>query len=355
MKFSPKTQLKNGLPLLTVNWLNVWKYHSDLFCYFDTVNLFLRGGNLLCLLLLLASAAPLRAAEAATSLFPPQVKRVVFLGDSITYAGQYVEDIAACQQALFPNCPVDVINVGLPSETVSGLSEPGHAGGQFPRPDLHERLARVLAKTRPDLVFACYGMNDGIYLPLDAGRFQAYREGITWLHTHMTRAGIRLVLVTPPVFDETKGGHPGYEKVMAVYSAWLASQRTNGWEVVDLQTPMRQYLTAQRARDPAFALAHDGVHPDDLGHWLMAQAILEYLGVTEAKSADSIGTFLARYPGGGRVLAGVQASQRMWKDAWLTETGHKRPGMKRGLPLVFDPKTGTARLNTNQPAPAAGP
>ena len=39
-----------------------------------------------------------------------------------------------------------VINCGLPSETVSGLSEPDHAGGKFPRPDLHERLGRVLAK-----------------------------------------------------------------------------------------------------------------------------------------------------------------------------------------------------------------
>ena len=50
------------------------------------------------------------------------------------------------------------------------MSEEGHAGGKFPRPDLHERLDRALPKTKPDLVFACYGMNDGIYLPLDEAR-----------------------------------------------------------------------------------------------------------------------------------------------------------------------------------------
>jgi hypothetical protein len=41
-----------------------------------------------------------------------------------------------------------VIDAGPPSETVSGLSEEGHAGGQFPRPDLVERLTRVLAVTK---------------------------------------------------------------------------------------------------------------------------------------------------------------------------------------------------------------
>ena len=30
----------------------------------------------------------------------------------------------------------------------------------------------------------------------------------------------------------------------------------------------------------------------------------------------------------------VQEKQRMMKDAWLTDTGHKRPGMNKGLPLA---------------------
>jgi len=310
------------------------------------MNIFCLAGRLVSFALLLALAGPTWAAE-PVSLFPPAAKRVVFLGDSITYAGQFVEDIAAYQQARFPEHPVTIINVGLPSETVSGLSEPGHADGKFPRPDLHERLARVLAKTRPDLVFACYGMNDGIYLPLDAARFQAYRDGIEWLHAQVTQAGVPIIHVTPPVFDEVKGGHAGYETVLAEYSAWLVSQRTNGWDVIDLHTPMKQYLAAQRAKDPAFALTKDGIHPGDLGHWLMAQAILEHLGVTAAQSANSINALLAPYPDGGQILAREQASQRVWKDAWLTETGHKRPNMKRGLPMVIDPQTGEARLITN--------
>src|SRR4051812_18106844 len=118
----------------------------------------------------------------------PGVKRIVFLGNSITYAGNYVTDVEAYFITHFPARTIEFINVGLPSETVSGLTEPGHAGGRFPRPDLHERLERVLAQTKPDLVFACYGMNDGIYMPFDSSRFRKFQEGITWIHNAVAKS-----------------------------------------------------------------------------------------------------------------------------------------------------------------------
>jgi lysophospholipase L1-like esterase len=129
------------------------------------------------------------------------VRRVLFLGDSITYSGGYVETIEAW---LFAHCPeqrYELINIGLPSETVSGLTEPNHAGGAFPRPDLHERLARALAKTQPDLVVACYGMNDGIYYPFDPQRFAKYQEGLRWTRDAVRKAGAKFWVVTPPPFD----------------------------------------------------------------------------------------------------------------------------------------------------------
>src|SRR5882757_7566798 len=127
----------------------------------------------LCLFLL-ALLLPLRAADD----FLPGVKRILVLGDSITYSVQYVDDLELYLFCRYPGRKFEVINVGLPSETVSGLTEDGHAGGKFPRPDLHERLDRVLAKTKPDLVLACYGMHDGIYLPLDEERYAKFRDGI---------------------------------------------------------------------------------------------------------------------------------------------------------------------------------
>ncbi|MEJ6581321.1 MAG: hypothetical protein QNL33_06555 [Akkermansiaceae bacterium] len=81
--------------------------------------------------------------------------RIVFLGDSITAAGQFVIDLQAALH-LQGHVP-EIISIGLGSEGVTGLSEPAHP---FPRPNLHERLDRVLEKTKPDLIIASYGINE---------------------------------------------------------------------------------------------------------------------------------------------------------------------------------------------------
>src|SRR6202012_3938160 len=54
----------------------------------------------------------------------PKVKRILFLGNSITWQANYVNDVIAYLTVHYPNRHFDYINVGLPSETVSGLSEP---------------------------------------------------------------------------------------------------------------------------------------------------------------------------------------------------------------------------------------
>ena len=276
--------------------------------------------------------ANVRAAEFAT--LPPAIRRVVFVGDSITYAGVYVCDIAAYFATRHPGHGVTFLNVGLPSETVSGLSEEGHANGRFPRPDVHERLARVLAQTKPDLVFACYGMNDGIYLPFAEERFKRFREGMVWLHDQVTARGARIIHVTPATYDETKGGKAGYGAVLDRYSDWLVGQRSAaGWEVVDAHRPMQEALDSFRRADPAFVFARDGVHPNDLGHWFIAREILRHLGAGDVSTATDAAAMMAAHPAGTAMLKLVTEQQTVLKDAWLQATRHTRPGMKAGLPL----------------------
>jgi lysophospholipase L1-like esterase len=118
------------------------------------------------------SAAP-RSAEHVDALAG---KRVVFLGDSITQAGGYVAFTTYYLERLYPGKAFDVLDLGLASETLSGLSEEGHAGGKFPRPYLFERLGRVLERAKPEVVVACYGMNDGIYLPLTGAGSPRFRR-----------------------------------------------------------------------------------------------------------------------------------------------------------------------------------
>lgn len=269
------------------------------------------------------------------SPFPNGTKRILFLGNSITYAGTYVTDLEAYFIVHYPEQSYEFINVGLPSETVSGLSEPNHADGRFPRPDLHERLTRVLVQTKPDVVFACYGINDGIYLPLDETRFRAYREGMKWLHTELEKAGVRrIVFLTPPVHDDKELGTKGYNRVLDTYADWLLAQRDSlKWDVADIHFPMMKYLDEKRKTDASFKLASDGVHPGEVGHWLMAKPILQYLGENVTDVTD-IQSTLSINPRGEEILSLVSQRQAIMKDAWLSATGHKRPEMQQGLPLA---------------------
>ena len=275
--------------------------------------------------------------------------RIVFLGDSITYSGQFIEYLEAYMRLHDPSLRTEFVNLGLPSETVSGLSEPGHAGGKFPRPDLHERLDRVLERAKPDRVVACYGMNDGIYHPFDNERFQKYRDGMRRLHERAEAVGASVLHVTPPVFDpfpikaktlpagqaEYRQPFDGYDDVLDRYSEWLLSRRADGWDVVDVHGPMKQFLARERGRDPDYRLASDGVHANATGHWIIAGEILRHWGVPAAEIARAEGgeQALSAFPHGLDVLKRVQQKQRLLKNAWLSATGHKRPGMKEGLPL----------------------
>ncbi len=295
--------------------------------------------------LLLMNAVPAAAADPAALA---GVQKVVFLGDSITYAGQYVEFIEAYLRIQAPALRCEFLDLGLPSETVSGLSEPGHAGGKFPRPDLHERLERVLDQTRPDLVVACYGMNDGIYHPFSADRFASYKDGMNLLRKRAAAVGAKLLHVSPPVFDpvpiksktlpaglaEYRQPYEGYDDVLDLYSDWLLAQRASAWDVVDVHGPMKRFLAQERARDPGFRLANDGVHVNATGHWIIAREILLHWGLPAAELAGTTSgePVLASRRHGPDVLKLVQQKQRLLKDAWLTATGHKRPGMKQGIP-----------------------
>jgi lysophospholipase L1-like esterase len=297
------------------------------------------------LVCILSGSSPTSAADQ-----PPLagVRRVVFLGDSITYSGQFIAYVEAVLRLRDPELVCEFLDLGLPSETISGLTEPGHAGGRFPRPVLHERLNRVLEKTKPDLIVACYGMNDGIYHPFSEARFERFKEGMRFLRERAATYRAKVLHVTPPVFDpmpiksrtlpaglaEYRLPFEGYDEVLGRYSQWLLSQKNKGWDVVDVHGPMTQYLVEQRKRDPSFRLAEDGVHINATGHWLIARELLLHwsLPAREVANAVSAEQVLNRPPG-LELLALVHRRQELLKDAWLTVTGHKRPGMGRGLPL----------------------
>ena len=252
--------------------------------------------------------------------------RVVVLGDSITFNGHWVSYLTCWMET--EGTSARVIDMALPSETVSGLSENGHAGGKFPRPDLHERLDRVLRISRPNVVLACYGMNCGIYQPFDTERLNKFREGITHLHEKVEGAGAQIIHLTPPVYDQRPDKHgpagsTNYDAVLEKYSQWLLSKRQNGWIVIDIHSPMKESLELNRVSNPAFVFAPDTVHPGNEGHWAICRAVLDDLGVP--------GTWDTRQA--QHLLSPVTQRLKILRNAYISAAGHSRPGVPQGLPI----------------------
>jgi len=267
--------------------------------------------------------------------------RWLVLGDSIAWDGRWVAELETWLVATRGAEAPELIDCALPSETIAGLSEPEHLQHGFARPCLSERLARVLDGVQPDLVLACYGMNDGLYQPLDPQRSAAFRAGIEALVAELERRGIAFTLLTPPPFDEARasvGRGADYDAVLESYSAWLVAQRTRGWSVIDTRAGLTTRLVRERARDPNFTFSPDGVHLDEHGHRAFALGVAAALtrdGVPEPVESEgdaAVESHLAHMldsldpaPARARIL--------LLRDAWLTHTGHTRPGLPTGLPL----------------------
>ncbi|MFK7983117.1 MAG: SGNH/GDSL hydrolase family protein [Saprospiraceae bacterium] len=253
------------------------------------------------LLLLFVACQNYTPKSAATSILPstPTIeltnKRILFLGNSITYNGLYVSFIEYALRKQYPNQKIDIVSIGLGSETVSGLTESVHP---FPRPCLSERLDRAIKAVQPDLIIATYGINDGIYHPPTAARLTAYQNGIQHLIEKTKTANAELILLSPTPFDKLPIGHKivpiaapdfswktpyeNYDEALTEYSQWLNTLDGTVLKVVDWHTAINQDLIEKRKIDPTFSYTKDGIHPNETGHLLMAQLFLDGLQLNAA-------------------------------------------------------------------------
>lgn len=270
------------------------------------------------------------------------IRRVVFLGDSITQNGNYVADIECWLLAQGLSMPV--LSVGLGSEaatTLTGEENADHVEAHgFPRPPVEERLDRVLAMTRPDLLFVCYGMNDSSGLPAGEAGVQRYAAAMTRLRERALADGVkRVVCCTAPIHDAGPGkeGRDPRDEKLAGYRDWLLSRRRDGWDVVDIHGPMRSELEERRITDPSFRFAEDGVHPGREGHWVMAREILQQFFAVDLDGITGAEDFFPRE--GESVRALVHEKVCLLWAAYMTEIGHTRPGIPghpdavSGLPI----------------------
>ncbi len=274
----------------------------------------------LCSFFALFACASSVVIAAETNSEPPP--HIAVLGDSITYDRRWVTLVESALRASPKYAQATIVNFGVPSETASGLSEAGHAGGAFPRPVVHERLARVLAAFKPTLVLACYGMNDGIYQPLEAARFKAFQDGMTKLKSAVEKSGATFITITPPLHaaDKPATDPNRYDAVLDAYAAWLVDRRADGWKVIDIRPGLKKSLADAKRANPKFVYSGDDVHPGAEGHELIARAA--WPDLANLLDLPKTPEFAA-----GAALAILTERQALLRDAWLHDTGHLRPGV----------------------------
>ncbi len=260
-------------------------------------------------------------------------KRVLFLGNSITQNGTYVSIVEYFLRKNFPTEQFDIVSIGLSSETVSCLTEMDHP---FPRPCLRERLDRALAMTKPELIVACYGMNDGIYHPLNQENFLAYQEGIHQLQESAAQLEIPLIIQTPPPFDTLpisdkiapanaldysyRSPYGQYDEVLRSYADWLKMHGKDFELVIDLHTEMNDYVSKKRQDTPQFSLTPDGIHPNETGHTLMAKIFLTAIGVEVGNDPEEIWAAINQDP----LFRIINIKRRLISEAWLPHVGYIR-------------------------------
>ena len=274
------------------------------------------------------------AQEAAAPKVSLTDKKVLWLGDSITQAGDYVTFVQYYLDKHFPDKKVDIISIGLASETTSGLSEKAHP---FPRPCVLERLPRALDMVKPAVVVACYGMNDGIYYPAGDDRMQAFQKGIHALISQSKAAGAQVVLLSPPPFDKmpVKSLRPldapdfsfmtpyeDYDSVLGDFAKWEQTLSSGDALPIDLHTPIDDYLALRRRTNPKFGFTRDGIHPNPLGHLLMAETILENLGYSIPFDADLEKEWAAVKA--DPLYALVKRQREGCSSGWLAYVGYTR-------------------------------
>ena len=269
----------------------------------------------------------------------PLTGTVIFLGDNLTHYGRFISHLdAVFAEKKLANIP-ELINLGLPLETCTGFSEPDRL---FPRPNIHDRLDRALELTNANMVFVCYGTNDGIFSPFSEERFAAYKTGINSIIEKVQARGSKIILMTPPPFDPENlrpvnglrsADSPKYTnrevyelydtEVLAKYSDWILQQQSRVDFVVDLRTPLLSYLQQKRISSPQYTFRNGGFGIDNDGHTVVAKAILSALGESSALVDKQKWQDFTR----------SIKQQQILHPAWLTHVGNTLPDREPGLPL----------------------
>jgi len=241
----------------------------------QTLSGFLSLGLLTAVFCCAVGGARATRADDATVRPPEQGERIVFLGDSITEAGNqpggYVSLVRDELATRFPTLGIEVIGAGISGNKV---------------PDLEARLDRDVLARKPTTVVIYIGIND-VWHSLQGGGTpkETFEKGLRSIVDRIRAGGARTILCTPTVIGERAIGSNPLDAMLESYSditRRVAADMKTG--LLDLRTACGQHLAAHHAAtkgtftDDKGVLTSDSVHLNATGNRFLADRMLEALG-----------------------------------------------------------------------------
>lgn len=277
-------------------------------------------------LLLVLFVGGLSSASAGNSPFYLKAgDTLVFYGDSITEQNLYNQWIELYTVTRFPSMRVHFYGAGIGGDRVSG-----GLGG-----DVDTRLGRDVLAHHPSVVTVMLGMNDGGYCPLseqiEATYSKGYEHIVASLHTSIPNA--RITVLGPSPFDDTTraANYPGgYNSTLQRFGDLDRTLAQNHGDLfVNLNPPVVSMLQRAEASDPSAArlLIPDRVHPNEIVHWTMAEAVLQGWNAPSLVSSVSLD---ALNPGA------AEARNATVQSAELNGETLRWEEQENALPLPFD-------------------
>jgi lysophospholipase L1-like esterase len=194
------------------------------------------------------------------------VQKVIFLGDSITQAGDqgngYVNLLRQSLQARNADQEIEVIGKGVSGHKV---------------PDLMARLKRDVLDLSPNLVVIYIGINDVWHSNSGKGTPKdEFEQGLTSIIKQITTGGAKVILCTPSVIGEKTDGSNSLDAMLEEYSAISRKVAVaTGSTLIDLRNMFLhdlKILNAGNAEKDIFT--NDGVHLNEAGNEFVKDCML---------------------------------------------------------------------------------
>lgn len=212
---------------------------------------------------------------------PPKIQladteTIAFLGDSITawqpnyslYAGAYLV-------SRFPGKTIVTHTFGY--------------GGQTAELGI-KNFTRDIAAVKPTTVFVDFGMNDGKYKAFDAANYKWYLDSQRELARVIKESGAREILMTTSPTDPERRADKGLynETLGRMADGVLGLGQELGVPVADIFHPMQATQARAKAAQPGYTMIIDSVHPNPVGHLVMAYHLLSRIDAPRVVSDITI-------------------------------------------------------------------